>query len=42
MQELEKIYQLKIDAGSVAFQDLAQAKFYRLQAEIWVERMKSP
>jgi len=42
MQELEKIYQLKIDTGSVAFQDLAQAKFYRLQAEIWVERMKSP
>jgi len=42
IQELEKIHQLKIDAGYGATQELAQAKFYRLQAEIWLERMKGP
>jgi RNA polymerase sigma factor (sigma-70 family) len=42
MQELEKINRLKIDAGSLAAQDLAEVKFHRLQAEIWLERMKSP
>jgi hypothetical protein len=42
VRELEKINQLKIEAGSVALQDLYQAKFFRAQAEIWLERAKAP
>ena len=40
MKEVEKIAKAKADAGRNTPQDLAQAQFYRLQAEIWLERMK--
>jgi hypothetical protein len=42
VQQVEKITQLKIDAGSTALQDLNQSKFYRVQAEILLERAKGP
>ena len=40
VREIEKIVKLKLEAGSAAFQDMAEATFYRVQAEIWIERQK--
>jgi hypothetical protein len=42
MKETEKVVQWRFDNGMVPTQDLAEAKFYRLQAEIWMERAKAP
>jgi RNA polymerase sigma factor (sigma-70 family) len=41
MKELEKVQQARFDAGRIATPDLAQAKYYRLEAEIMLERAKS-
>jgi len=42
VQNVERITQLKFDAGAAAPQDLNQARFYRVQAEILLERAKGP
>jgi RNA polymerase sigma factor (sigma-70 family) len=42
MQVLEKIFRLRFDGGSAALQDLSQARFCRVQAEILLERAKGP
>jgi outer membrane protein TolC len=41
MKELEEINQERFKAGRVSVMDLSQARFYRLQAEIWLERAKA-
>ena len=41
MKEVEKVNQARFDAGRVAVADLAETKFYRIQAEIWLERAKA-
>jgi hypothetical protein len=41
MKEFEKINQIRFDAGRVPIADNAQTKFYRIQAEIWLERAKA-
>jgi hypothetical protein len=41
VREIEKIVKLKLEAGSAAFQDMAEATFRRVQAEIWIERQKA-
>jgi RNA polymerase sigma factor (sigma-70 family) len=40
MQVLEQLNQARFDAGRVAVADLSETKFYRIQAEIWLERAK--
>jgi RNA polymerase sigma factor (sigma-70 family) len=40
MRELEKINQARYDAGRIAIQDLAEPRYYRLQAELWLEQEK--
>ena len=42
MKGVEKLVQLKSEAGSGATQDVAETRFYRLQAEVWMERAKAP
>jgi len=42
VQNVEKLTRLKFDADTAALQDLNQAKFYRVQAEILLERAKGP
>jgi hypothetical protein len=42
VQDVEKITRLKVDNGVATLQELNQSKFYRAQAEILLERAKSP
>jgi RNA polymerase sigma factor (sigma-70 family) len=41
MKEIEEVNQARYDAGRVGIDDLAQSKYYRLEAEIWLERAKA-
>jgi RNA polymerase sigma factor (sigma-70 family) len=41
MKMLEEVNQARFDAGRVPIGDLSQSKFYRIQAEIWLEKAKS-
>jgi RNA polymerase sigma factor (sigma-70 family) len=36
MQEIEKVNQARFDAGRIALGDLAQSRFFRIQAEVWL------
>ena len=39
-QKVEEVNQARFDAGRVAIADLAHSRYYRIQAEIWLERAK--
>jgi hypothetical protein len=41
MKKIQDINQERFDQGRISIEDLAQAKYYRLEAEIWLERMKA-
>jgi outer membrane protein TolC len=41
MKKIQDIDQERFGAGRISIEDLAQAKYYRLEAEIWLERAKS-
>src|SRR5262249_39219844 len=41
MKEVEKINQARFDAGRIQRHDLAQSRFYRIQAELWLEQAKA-
>jgi hypothetical protein len=40
MKMLEEINQARFDAGRIPIADLSQTKFYRSQAELWLERAR--
>jgi RNA polymerase sigma factor (sigma-70 family) len=40
MKVLEDVNQARFDAGRVPIGDISQSKFYRIQAEIWLERAR--
>jgi hypothetical protein len=42
MKKVYELTQARFDAGRVPIQDLKQAEFYHLEAEIWLERAKAP
>jgi hypothetical protein len=41
MKEVEEFNQAAFDAGRLMIFDLSQSKFYRIQAEIWLERARA-
>jgi RNA polymerase sigma factor (sigma-70 family) len=41
MKEAEAINQTRFDAGRIPIQDLAQSRYYRIQAELWLEQAKA-
>src|SRR6266852_3354211 len=41
MKKIQDINQERFDGGRISIEDLAQAKYYRLEAEIWLERAKA-
>jgi RNA polymerase sigma factor (sigma-70 family) len=41
MRVVEQVNEARFQAGRIAVQDLAQSTFYRVQAEIWLERAKA-
>jgi RNA polymerase sigma factor (sigma-70 family) len=41
MQDIEKINQARYDDGRIPLQDLAEPRYYRLQAELWLEQEKA-
>jgi hypothetical protein len=41
MKKIQDINQERFDQGRISIEDLAQAKYYRLEAEIWLERFKA-
>jgi hypothetical protein len=41
MAELEKVGQERYDAGRIPIQDLAEVRYYRAEADLWLERAKS-
>jgi hypothetical protein len=41
MKDVEAINKGRYDAGRIAIQDYAQSRFNRIQAEIWLERVKA-
>jgi hypothetical protein len=41
LKEVEKANKERFEAGRVSVQDYAQSKYYRLEAEIWLERAKA-
>ena len=40
MKKVQDIDQGRYDAGRISIEDLSQSKYYRLEAEIWLERAK--
>jgi RNA polymerase sigma factor (sigma-70 family) len=40
MKEAEELNQARFNAGRIMVQDLAQSTYYRVEAEIWLERAK--
>ena len=40
MRKVQAIDQGRYDAGRISIEDLSQSKYYRLEAEIWLERAK--
>jgi len=40
MKEAEAINQTRFDAGRIPIQDLAESRYYRIQAELWLEQAK--
>ena len=41
MRQIEKVNEERFDAGRIPIQDVLQSRFYRLQAEIRLERARS-
>jgi RNA polymerase sigma factor (sigma-70 family) len=41
MKKIQDINQQRFDEGRISIEDLALAKYYRLEAEIWLERCKA-
>jgi RNA polymerase sigma factor (sigma-70 family) len=41
MQEIEKLNQERFDAGRIAIGDLAQSRYFRIQAELWFEQARA-
>jgi hypothetical protein len=41
MREIEKVNQQRFDNGRLPIQDVAEARYNRIQAEIWLERAKA-
>jgi RNA polymerase sigma factor (sigma-70 family) len=41
MAAIEELNQARYDAGRIPIQDLSQSKYYRIQAEIWIERFRA-
>jgi outer membrane protein TolC len=41
MKKIQDINQERFDQGRISIEDLALAKYYRLEAEIWLERAKA-
>ena len=40
MKNVQDIDQQRFDEGRISVEDLSQSKYYRLEAEIWLERAK--
>lgn len=40
MREMEKVDQAQFQAGRLAEADWAQSRFYRIQAELWLEKAR--
>src|SRR5262249_2269685 len=40
-KDIEEVNQARFDAGRITIADLAESKYYRLEAEIWLERAKA-
>lgn len=41
MKEIEEVNQERFNAGRISIMDVAQARYYRLEAEIWLERARA-
>jgi RNA polymerase sigma factor (sigma-70 family) len=41
MQNIEMVNQARFDSGRIAVHDLAQSRFYRIQAELWLQQAKA-
>ena len=41
MKKMEKSSEARYHAGRIAVQDMAQMRYYRIEAEIWLERAKA-
>jgi outer membrane protein TolC len=41
LREIEKVNEERFDAGRIPIQDVLESRFYRLQAEIRLERARS-
>jgi outer membrane protein TolC len=40
-QSIEEVNQARFNAGRINISDMAEAKYYRLEAEIWLERARA-
>src|SRR5262249_25367116 len=40
MKEIENVNRQRFNAGRIGIQDLAESTYYRIEAEIWLERAK--
>src|SRR5262249_24106235 len=41
VRAIEKINQERYDAGRISISDLAQSRYFRIQAELWLEQAKA-
>jgi RNA polymerase sigma factor (sigma-70 family) len=41
MKQIEELNKKRFDAGRIGIQDYAESKYYRLEAEVWLEKAKA-